>query len=127
MIKKLSRKTQRNFRHRRLRKKVAGSAKIPRVSIFKSKKNIYAQVIDDTAQKTILHVSSLTPKVLEMAKKPDDKESGKLHISKLVGTHLAELAKKKKIKKLKFDRGGYPFHGRVKAVSEGLKEGGIEI
>ena len=127
MIKKQSRKLKRNFRHRRIRKKLSGSAAIPRLSIFKSNKNIYAQVIDDVQKKTILHVSSLSPKIVEMVKKSSGEESGKVFISKLVGTHLAELAKDKKIKKVIFDRGGYPFHGRVKAVADGLKEGGVKI
>ena len=127
MINKLSRKTRRTFKHKRIRKKVFGTNEIPRVSVFKSSKNIYAQVIDDITQRTILHISSLSPEVIKKAKDADKELSRKVSISKLVGKQLADLVKEKGIKRVRFDRGGFPFHGRVKALADGLREGGIEI
>ena len=125
MINKTSRKAKKNFRHRRIRKKISGTKKIPRISVFKSSKNIYAQIIDDTKNTTILSASSLTPKVIEMIKGNEKKVSTKIDSASCVGTYLAELAKDKGIKNVRFDRGGYPYHGRVKALAEALKEGGI--
>ena len=127
MINKLSRKTRRTFKHKRIRKKVFGTNEIPRVSVFKSSKNIYAQVIDDITQRTILHISSLSPEVIKKAKDADKELSRKVSISKLVGKQLADLVKEKGIKRVRFDRGGFPYHGRVKALADGLREGGIEI
>ena len=127
MIKKLSRKTKRNFKHRRIRKKISGTTDIPRVSVYKSTKNIYAQVIDDISNQTILHISSLTPAVVKKLKEADKEMTRKVAISKLVGQQLAELVKDKGIKRVRFDRGGYPYHGRIKALADGLREGGIEI
>ena len=127
MINIVSRKLRRNFKHKRIRKKVFGTNEIPRVSVFKSAKNIYAQVIDDDKQETILHISSLSPEVVKKLKDADKELTKKVSISKLVGVQLAGLVKKKGIKKIRFDRGGYPYHGRVKALAEGLREGGIDI
>ena len=127
MIKRLSRKTRKNFKHKRIRKKVFGTNEIPRVSVFKSSKNIYAQVIDDSIKETIIHISSLSPDVVKKLKDADKELTRKVSISKLVGNLLAGLVKEKGIKKVRFDRGGYPYHGRVKALAEGLREGGVEI
>ena len=127
MIKKLSRKARKNFKHKRIRKKVFGTNEIPRVSVFKSAKNIYAQVIDDNDQVTIVHISSLSPDVVKKLKNTDKELTRKVSISKLVGIQLADLVKEKGIKKVRFDRGGYPYHGRIKALADGLREGGIEI
>jgi len=127
MINKLSRKTRRTFKHKRIRKKVFGTNDIPRISVYKSSKNIYAQVIDDINQQTIIHISSLSPEVVKKLKDVDKELTRKVSISKLVGSQLAVLVKDKGIKKIRFDRGGYPYHGRIKALADGLREGGIEI
>ena len=127
MIKKLSRRTRREFKHKRIRKKISGNIDVPRVSVFKSTKNIYAQVIDDNEQRTIFQISSLSKQVLKKLKDADKEMTRKVGISKLVGKQLAELVKDKGIKRVRFDRGGYPYHGRVKALADGLREGGIEI
>ena len=125
MINKTSRKTKKNFRHRRIRKKITGTEKFPRVSVFKSSKNIYAQIIDDVNKTTLLSASTLTPKVLEMIKANEKNVSTKIDSASCVGLFLAELAKEKGIKNVRFDRGGFPFHGRVKALADSLKEGGL--
>ena len=125
MINKTSRKAKKNFRHRRIRKKISGTEKIPRVSVFKSSKNIYAQIIDDNNKSTVLSASTLSPKVIELIKSNEKKVSTKIDSASCVGKHLAELAKEKGIKEIRFDRGGYPFHGRVKALADALKEGGL--
>ena len=127
MIKKVTRKTRRNFKHKRIRRKISGTNDIPRVSVYKSTKNIYAQVIDDVNQQTILHISSLSPTVIKKISETDKEMTRKVGISKLVGLQLADLVKDKGIKKVLFDRGGFPYHGRIKALAEGLREGGIEI
>ena len=127
MIKKVTRNTRRNFKHKRIRRKISGTNDIPRVSVFKSTKNIYAQVIDDVNQQTILHISSLSPTVIKKISETDKEMTRKVGISKLVGLQLADLVKDKGIKKVLFDRGGFPYHGRIKALAEGLREGGIEI
>ncbi len=127
MTSKLSKNIRRKFRHKRIRKKISGTSDIPRVSIYRSKKNIYAQVIDDKRQKTILHVSSLSSGIASEAEYTSSEMAGKIGVSKSVGKKLAELAKEKGIKRICFDRGGYSYHGRVKALADGLKEGGIKI
>ena len=127
MIKKIPRSARRNFRHKRIRKKVFGTNDIPRVSVYRSKRNICAQVIDDINQSTIFYISSLSPEIVERIEYADKEMKKKVGISKLVGEQLAELVKNKGIKKVRFDRGGYTYHGRVKALADGLREGGIEI
>ncbi|MGI9553897.1 MAG: 50S ribosomal protein L18 [Thermodesulfobacteriota bacterium] len=127
MIKKVSRNTRRNFKHKRIRKKVSGTNDIPRVSVYKSTKNIYAQVIDDNSQQTIANISSLSPDVVKKIKNADKEMTRKVGISKLVGVQLSELVKEKGFKKVRFDRGGYSYHGRIKALADGLREGGIEF
>ena len=101
MINKLSRQARRSFKHKRIRKKVYGTTDIPRVSVYKSTKNIYAQVVDDNNQQTILHISSLTPSVVKKRKDVDKEMTRKVGISKLVGIQLADLIKDKGIKKVR--------------------------
>lgn len=124
---KLSREARRELRHKRIRRKLSGTAEVPRVSVYRSKKNISAQIIDDVSQGTILHVSSLSPDLAGSVKETGGDALRKVAISKQVGRHLAELAKGKGIEKVRFDRGGYSYHGRVKALADGLREGGIKI
>lgn len=107
---------KRERRHRRIRTHIAGSATRPRLSVFRSNKFIYAQLIDDSAGKTIASASTKTMK-------------GKTTLEKAtaLGKAVAELATGKKIKQVVFDRGGYLYTGRIKAVAEGAREGGLTI
>ena len=125
MIKKVSRKIKKNLRHKRIRKKVSGTGEIPRVSVFKSNKNIYAQIIDDVSENTLVSVSTLSPKVIDEVKGAEKKVSTKIDAASCVGKVLAELAGEAGIKTVRFDRGGFPYHGRVKALADALKEGGL--
>lgn len=119
-----SRKSRKNLRHKRVRKQINGSTDRPRLSVFKSSKHIYAQIIDDLSMNTLVSASSLTPKVIEGLAK-DGK--GKIDTANAVGKILGELAVAKGIKKVSFDRGGYPFHGRVKSLADGAREAGLEF
>ena len=113
----------RKIRHRRLRAKVKGTAKRPRLSVFRSNKHIYAQLIDDEKGKTLMSVNDLSLKSAGA-----DKKSGKKsEIAKIIGQKIAKKAEDKKIKKVVFDRAGYKYHGRIKAVAEGAREGGLEF
>ncbi len=102
-------------RHLRLRNRIKGSAERPRLVIFRSLKHIYAQLVDDVAQRTLLTVGDG-----ELAGKKSEKAS-------LVGKALAGVAKEKGITKVVFDRAGYRYHGRVKALADGAREGGLEF
>jgi len=116
-------------RKKRIRKKIFGFPERPRVSVFRSHKHIYAQIINDVEGHTLVALSSLSPevrtKVEELKSKGEIK--GKVDVARLVGRMLAEKAKEKGITKVVFDRGGYKYHGRVKALAEGLREGGLEF
>jgi large subunit ribosomal protein L18 len=124
MIRKRSRKEKRDIRHRRVRTKVRGTPLMPRLSVFKSSKHIYAQVIDDVEGHTLASASSLTPKVREILE--GDKKK-RVEVAKIVGKYLGELCLSKGIRKVCFDRGGYPYHGRVKSLAEGAREAGLEF
>lgn len=108
--------TKQDRRRARVRGKVLGTSKRPRLSVFRSAKHIYAQLIDDEAAKTLAAVSDLT-----------SKKGTKLERAEQVGESLAQKAVKLKIKKAAFDRGRYKYHGRVKAVAEGARKGGLEF
>ena len=112
--------TGRSKRKKRIKKKIYGDAKRPRVSIFRSNKYIYAQVVDDEKGRTITSVSD---EKLALRKK----KVTRVDRAFKVGEKLAGLLKKKKLKQIVFDRSGYKYHGRVKAVAEGLRKGGIEF
>jgi large subunit ribosomal protein L18 len=116
-------------RKKRVRKKIFGYPERPRVSVFRSHKHVYAQVINDVEGHTLVALSSLSPevraKVEELKGKGEVK--GKVDVARLVGRMLAEKANEKGITKVVFDRGGYKYHGRVKALAEGLREGGLEF
>lgn len=107
---------KRVLRHKRVRAKVSGTASMPRLSVFKSNSHIYAQIIDDQAKKTLCAVSD---KTMKSGKKADK--------AKEVGKEIAKLALAKKVEKVVFDRGGFKYHGRVKAVAEGAREGGLKF
>ncbi len=113
----------RHRRHMRIRKKVNGTAERPRLTVYRSLNHIYVQLVDDLAGRTILTISSShkdVSSVLTGAK-------GKLAASKEVGKRVAQMAKEKGIERVCFDRGGYLYHGRVKAVAEGAREGGLNF
>ena len=117
-----TREQMRTRRHMRVRKHVSGTADRPRVSVFRSLSQIYAQVIDDTAGRTLVAVSSvdkeLRAKIAKMKKSDQAKEVGKA---------LAQRARSKGISKVVFDRGGYRYHGRVKALAEAAREAGLQF
>jgi len=113
----------RKRRHQRIRKKISGTREKPRLSVFRSLKHIYAQLINDTAGETLLSVSDLSPEL----KNPISELQGKTAISRSVGRFLAQKAKELGIKEVVFDRGGYLYHGRVKALAEGAREGGLKF
>lgn len=116
-------------RHRRVRKKIFGTPERPRLCVFRSKKHIYAQIIDDTIGHTLVACSSLTPEIREKIKELKEKGEikNKVDIAFIVGEYLAKRALEKGITKVAFDRGGYKYHGRVKALAEGARKGGLEF
>jgi large subunit ribosomal protein L18 len=109
-------------RRRHVRKKVFGTSERPRVSVFRSQTHIYAQVIDDTKGRTLAAVSTLDPEVRKQTAGLNKTEQ-----AKIVGEVLAARAKKKKVTKVVFDRSGYKYHGRVKALAEAAREGGLDF
>jgi len=110
-------KLKRLVRHTRVRAKISGTENMPRLAVFKANSHIYAQLIDDEAGKTLAAASSL--EVKSKGKKSD--------IAKEVGKMAAAKALAKNIKSVKFDRGGFAYHGRIKALAEGAREGGLEF
>lgn len=114
-----TRKASRIARHARVRRKVLGNADRPRLSVFRSVKQIYGQVIDDTLGRTMVSSSSLTL---------NNSASGtKTEIAKQVGSEIARRAKEAGVTRVVFDRGGYKFHGRVKALADAARAGGLEF
>lgn len=120
MIKKTSRNEARKARHARIRNKISGTSELPRLCVFRSLKNISVQIIDDTKGITLVSASS-NDKDLKI------KNGGNTEASKLVGALIAKKAKKAKIDKVVFDRGGYLYHGRVKALADAARENGLEF
>lgn len=118
MFKKADRKASREKRHLRVRKKVFGTTERPRLSVYRSEKNIYAQIIDDVNAVTVVAASSLD-KTIE---KGSNKEA-----AKLVGELVAKRAIEKGITEVVFDRGGYVYHGRVQALADGAREAGLKF
>ena len=116
------RKKARLKRKRRIRKKLFGTQQRPRLSVFRSSKHIYAQVIDDTLGHTLTTASSLEKAVIEQPK-----FDNKIAMANFVGKLLGERTIKKGINQVVFDRNGFLYHGRVKAVSEGAREAGLEF
>lgn len=118
-MRKVLRKTLNiRLRKARSRRGISGTPATPRLSIFRSNKYIYAQLIDDVSGKTIASMNTRAIK---------DKKLNKTLAAKEVGLGIAELAKKLKVKSIVFHRGSYQYHGRVKAVAEGVREGGVKI
>ena len=119
---KNSRSVARARRHVRVRKNLAGTAERPRLNVFRSVSAIYAQVIDDQAGRTLLSASTVDHELREKLKGLKKSEQ-----AKLVGQTLAERAKNKGIQAVVFDRGGYRYIGRVKALADGAREGGLRF
>ena len=112
----------RRRRQERVRKKVLGTDARPRICVFRSNRHIYAQVISDNQGKTLASVSTLSEALADAAKQTKGVES-----AKQVGLALAKVCKEKNITKVVFDRNGFLFHGRVKAVADGAREGGLDF
>jgi len=112
----------RNRRHIRVRKVVSGTANRPRLCVFRSTNHIYAQIIDDVGGHTLAAASTLTPAI-----KKDTDGKNKVAQAGLVGALVAKLATDKKISEVVFDRGGYKYHGRVKALAEAAREAGLKF
>jgi len=109
-------------RHLRVRKRVTGTAERPRVAVHRSLKHLFVQAIDDIAQKTLASLSSLDKEFVKVAPK-----KGKTTAAEQMGGLFASLLKKKGIQKISFDRGGYLYHGRVKALAEAIRKNGIQF
>ena len=120
MIKKVSRNEARLERHKRVRAKVSGTKEIPRLNVFRSAKHISVQIIDDVTGTTLVSASSMD-KELKIT------NGGNIEAAKKVGAEIAKRAKKAKITKVVFDRGGYLYHGRVEALADAARENGLEF
>ncbi|MBZ9573020.1 50S ribosomal protein L18 [Patescibacteria group bacterium] len=116
----LVKQQKRQRRHKRVRAKIFGTSKVPRLCVFRSSRHIYAQLIDDEKAQTLVSANDL-----ELKKPSPRAKKGKINQALEVGKLIAKKAIEKKIKKIVFDRGGYKYHGRVKTVAEGAREGGL--
>jgi len=116
----LSKQDRRNRLRFRIRKTVSGTEQRPRLAVFRSNKEIYAQLIDDVSGKTITAASSRDKDI-------DASKANKVEAAKLVGIAIAERAVKAGVETVSFDRGGYLYHGRVKSLAEGAREGGLKF
>ena len=119
MVRNVNKKAMRLHRHVRVRGKISGTPERPRLNVFRSNANIYAQLIDDVNGVTLASANTL--------EKEFEGATGNCEAAKKVGTVLAERAKAKGIEQVVFDRGGYLYHGRVAALAEGAREGGLQF
>lgn len=119
MVSKTDRKLERTRRHARVRTKVSGTAERPRLCVYRSNTNLYAQIIDDVAGNTLVAASTLDKEVKT--------KKSNVEAAKEVGALIAKRAAAKNIKTVVYDRGGYIFHGVVKALAEAAREGGLEF
>ena len=122
MLKKADKNAKRLQRHKRVRRKVFGAPQRPRLCVFRSSNNIYAQIIDDTNRVTLVAASSLDEAVKGAVNHTGNKEA-----AKLVGEMVAKKAVEKGITEVVFDRGGYIYHGRIKELAEGAREAGLKF
>jgi len=120
MINKVSKNDMRKERHSRIRENLFGTSNRPRLNVFRSNANITAQIIDDEKGVTLVSASTLE-------KELNIKNGGNVEAAKLIGAEIAKRAKKAKIEEVVFDRGGYLYHGRVKALAEAARENGLEF
>ena len=118
MIMKESKNSQRIMRHKRVRKNISGTSEMPRLNVFRSNTQIYAQIINDETGTTLASSSSVQLKI---------KNGGNIEGAKLVGADIAKKAKEANISKVVFDRGGYQYHGRVEALADAARENGLEF
>jgi large subunit ribosomal protein L18 len=118
----IQKRLARQRRQRRVRSRVTGTTERPRLNVFRSLTGIYAQVIDDTAGHTLVSASTIDKEIVKQVE-----GKSKLEAAKLVGQALAERAKAAGISKVVFDRGGYKYHGRIAALAEGAREGGLDF
>jgi large subunit ribosomal protein L18 len=127
-MKIISKAKSRQKRHQRVRARITGTAKIPRLSVFRSHKHVYAQLIDDEKMVTLVSANDLelkSKKQEKSAEKEGQTRSRKANTAYLVGQLIAEKALDKKIKKIVFDRGGYKYWGRVQALADGARDSGL--
>jgi len=122
VIKKVDRNAARKVRHKRVRKKIFGTADRPRLNVFRSLNHIYVQIIDDEKGHTLVSASSLDPEIRNNVSDKTKKE-----VARMVGELAARRAQEKGIKEVVFDRGGYVYHGRVQEVAAGAREAGLEF
>ena len=120
MINKVSRNDMRKERHSRIRENLFGTSERPRLNVFRSNANITAQIIDDEKGVTLVSASTLESEL-------NIKNGGNVEAAKLIGAEIAKRAKKAKIEEVVFDRGGYLYHGRVKALAESARENGLNF
>ena len=118
MLKKVSKNVERQRRHARVRRKVSGTATCPRLNVFRSNAHIHCQIIDDTCGNTLVSCSSVELKL---------ENGGNIAAAQVVGAELAKRALAKNIENVVFDRGGYIYHGRVKALAEAAREAGLKF
>ena len=118
MIKRPNTNAQRLKRHKRVRAKISATPEMPRLNVFRSNANIYAQVIDDTTGKTLLSCSSLELKL---------ENGGNIEAAKKVGEAIAKKCLENNIESIRFDRGGYVYHGRVQALADAAREAGLKF
>jgi large subunit ribosomal protein L18 len=121
MLTKISKNGKRGHVHDRIRKKMQGTAERPRLNVYRSLNHIYAQVIDDLHGKTLVSASTAE------GKKEDRRTGGNVAAAKSVGKTIAERARSKGVTKVVFDRGGYIYHGRVKALADAAREAGLQF
>jgi large subunit ribosomal protein L18 len=122
MITPMNRSGERRRIHRRIRQKISGNADRPRLCVYRSSKYVYVQIVDDVQGKTLVSASTAEKDV-----RGELKQTGNIQASKVVGKAIAERAKAKGIETVVFDRGGYLYHGRVKAVAEAAREAGLKF
>lgn len=118
MLKKIDRNNERKRRHARVRTKISGTPECPRLNVFRSNAHIHAQIIDDVNGNTLVAASSVSMKL---------ENGGNIEAAAKVGAEIANLALKANITEVKFDRGGYIYHGRVKALAEAAREAGLKF
>jgi large subunit ribosomal protein L18 len=121
MLTKISKNQKRGHVHERIRKKMQGTKQRPRLNVYRSLNHIYVQVVDDLNGKTLVSASSAE------GKKEDRRTGGNVAAAKAIGKTIAERAKAKGVTKVVFDRGGYLYHGRVKALAEAAREAGLQF
>ena len=119
MVSKTDRKLERNRRHRRVRNKVSGTAERPRLCVYRSNSNLYAQIIDDVVGHTLVSASTLDKEIKT--------KKSNIAAAKEVGALIAKRAEAKKIKTVVYDRSGYIYHGVIKELAEAAREGGLEF